>query len=111
MKSEYVKLSIPERMYGKKNFYHVQLSLLNLMKSLKDYKNIRTEEMTLKIALKTKISELQEQIGKFEKMLPAVPLKERTTIEKQERQERKNLSLEEEIEAIKHKISRLQLGI
>ena len=111
MKGEYVKLSIPERMYGKKNFYHVQLSLLNLMKSLKDYKNVRTEEMTLKIALKTKISELQALIERFEKMLPAVPQKERATIVKQEKEDKNNLSREEEIEAVKHKISRLQLGI
>lgn len=111
MKGEYVRLNIPERMYGRKNFYYTQLGLLNLIKSMKSYKSLRTEEMTLKIALKTKISELKVVLEKFEKIIPDVPEKEHKMVERAAKEEKRDLTLEEEIESIRHKISRLQIGL
>ncbi len=105
-KAEYVRLSLPEQNYGQKHLLASQLELLNLITSFRKYKDLRNEELVLKITLKNKVEETLGFIDKLEKSLPKADYEKPTHKSKKEISERK-LSLQEEIEKIRNKLAKL----
>lgn len=112
MTSEYVKLSPSEIVFGEKNLLQSQLEMINIIKNIKTYKESRKQELTFKIALKNKINDLNNQIKEIEKHLPKVKIPEEKKPGKYVREiteeEYEAISLEQELNEIKTKLSRLQ---
>lgn len=110
MGTEYVRFSVPERVYGDKNLLHSELELLGLVKRIRTYKKLRKEDLILRLALKNKVSESLENLKILDKLLPHSKmvglLKRRANEEAIE--EGENLTLEQEIEAIRRKLNKLQ---
>lgn len=109
-KSEYVRVSAQEKVFGDNHLLQSQLELLSLVQSFKKYKELRLNELTLKVGLKAKLEELKGLVESLENMLPMAGYHE----ERQDKTEHKvekrkeNLGLQEEIERIRRKIARLQ---
>jgi len=112
MSSQYVKLSKPEIVYSQKNLLRTQIEVLNILKSYKVYQRLRKKEFMLKIELKNKINEVKDNIILLEKILPKMLLNNMeknkpisTAIMREE-----DLTLEQEVERIRQKLSRLKEG-
>lgn len=110
MKSEYVRLSHSEKFNGQKEMLQSELELLDIVQSMRNYKKLRTEEMALKVSLKSKINEAIEAVKKLEGYFPKtnykIPKGSKIT-----ETIKKDLSLQEEIEAIREKLQRLREGV
>ncbi len=102
--AEYVKLSYAEKKYGEKNLLQSQLQLLNSIKHLKEYKKLRKQELLLKIKLKEKVIETIDELKMLDKRLPKVQPKHKIS----RKENKENLSLENELEKIKNKLKALQ---
>ena len=98
-KEEYVKISPQEQFYGKKNLLQSQYDMINSFKHQKEYSKLRKQEITLKIRLKKKIEEALSSIQKLDRTLP----KSGKIVKS-----RSNLSYQNELELIKHKLEQLQ---
>lgn len=108
-KSEFVRLSSTEQGYGQKHLLNTQLELLRLMESFHAYKELRGEELVLKVTLKNKIEETLNLIDKLERVLPKAHYRSSTPEDKQrdrKKRERK-LSLQEEIDRVREKLGKL----
>ncbi|MCA9485863.1 MAG: hypothetical protein KC506_03400 [Nanoarchaeota archaeon] len=109
--SEFVRISVSEKAFGDKQLLQSELELLNLVQSFKKYKELRLDELTLKVGLKAKLEELEAGVDKVEKLLPAAGYHEdKKKIEHKVAKSREHLSLEQEIEKIRRKIGRLENG-
>lgn len=114
MKSEFVRLSDPERVYGQRNLLHSQLEVLNLVKSFSNYNKLRKEEFELKVALKSKIGEVYELIDSLENKLPKSDYKIPKTIKsnfKEQKEKKQKLNVQEEMLELQEKLRRLQSGM
>jgi hypothetical protein len=109
-KTEFVRLSSPEKDFGEKNLLQSQLELLDLLQRFQKYKELRNEELVLKVTLKTKVEEALSFIDKLEKLLPKSTLKELTPEDKAKARAKieKALTLEEEIDRIRNKLMKLR---
>ncbi len=105
MNSEYVRFKKSEKKSIQKSFLTSQILLLDSLKRYNIYRKLRTEEMLLKIALKTKIEHVNNDMKSFEKFMPKTNLSSKDFPQIEE--ERKNYTLEEEIDLIKKKIAAL----
>lgn len=101
--AEYVRLSGNEILYGEKNLLKSQLELADLLKKIKLYHKLRREELLLKIALRRKLEETSDSIKLFQKILP----KTEADKPKVEKKKIKPMTLEQEIEDIKHRLDKL----
>ncbi len=108
--AEYIRLSPQELRYGQKAFLEGQLSLLNATKHCNQYKKLRKEEFTLKLALRKSAEEALVSLRFLQSLLPKTVLKE----DKHHRKEvssvvdERGLSLDQEINAIKQKLATLR---
>ena len=110
MSYEYVKFSVPEVMYSRKNLLQSQIGLLNLAKSCEEYRKLRKDELALKIVLKTKLDELKNSLGILNSLLPKIKIGSQSFLENSreiEATRKKRLSLEQEIDLIKKKLATL----
>ncbi len=112
-KSEYVKLSPQEKYFGEKNLLQSQLELLHLIQSFQKYKSLRNEELVLKVTLKNKIEETLGWIDKMERLLPVAHYKTPVLpeAERERKKRERKLSLEQEIEKIRQRLTRLKSGM
>ena len=108
MESEFVRFSEAERVYGQKSFLHAQLGMLDMVKSFRDYKELRKKELELKVSLKARIGEAFSLLEKLENKLPKTSFKE-SKVSKKGR--KKVLSVKEEMEELKRKLAQLQEGM
>jgi len=110
-KSEFVRISSPEKVYGEQNLLNAQLELLNLVKSFQTFRELRNEELVLKVTLKNKVEETLGLIDKFERILPKAHYEEkREEKEERKRKQDRRLSLQEEIAEVREKLARLRSG-
>ena len=109
MKSEHVKISFTEGIYGQRNLLHSQLELLDSMKRFREYKRLRKDEYAMRILLKMKIEDAMGFLDRVNRELPKTTeiADDEPTIKKMKPVE---LSLQEEIDKVKKKLSRLQRG-
>jgi hypothetical protein len=101
--TEYIQVSSEQKTYTEKSLLESQLGLISIIKHLDAYKSLRSDEITLKIALKAKIDELKEKIRLFEKLLPKTKYKDKFAEEKRIVHEAKILKLPEIHETIAKK--------
>jgi uncharacterized protein (DUF342 family) len=109
MASEYVRLSNQEAVSGHSFMLRTQLDILRSQQRFQNYKKLRKETFILKIALKQKIEELIVQLDELQKtlpksdyLLPPMPQPPRQSLNK------RDLTLEQEINQIRAKLARLQ---
>jgi hypothetical protein len=105
-KSEYVGMSNNERVFGQKELLNMQLDMLNTLGRLKHYKKLREEEHVLKIALKSKIGQSKDALEKLKGLLPKTEYKFGSD-EMGKAIMDEDVSLSEEIEIIRKKLSKL----
>ena len=115
MTSEYVRVSTEEKISGEKDLLESQLKMLNSVKFSEKFLELRNQELSLKVALKSKIEQTLSTLKEFERTLPkASPLpsnldvlpilgKEATRIEERHPKE----TLEEELRDIKNRLAKL----
>ncbi len=111
MSVEYVKLVKPEVVYSKKNLLQSQVEILTVIKAYEEFKRLRKEEFMLKIALKSKLEAVKNQIAVFESLLPKAKIKAEENVEQEKMDHqaiKKKLTLEQEIDLLKKKIASLQ---
>ncbi|MBI2632607.1 hypothetical protein HYW75_06385 [Candidatus Pacearchaeota archaeon] len=110
MNFEYVKLSAPEIIYGKRHLLQAQVDLLQTLTHFKSYQQLRKEELMLKIALKTKVEDVLSSVSSFSKLLPKTHFTEEKDSDGLDlfsfHQDKKDL--EREIEDIKQKLAQLR---
>ncbi len=111
MGSEYVGISSLDMNRSKTVVLQVHLEILNLLRSFSAYKDLRSEELTVKVALKSKIGEAFDLLHKLDKQLPHPKYKTPLFSQESKRTIERNLSLEEEIEDITRKLHALQTEI
>jgi len=113
--AEYVKLTAPEKEFGEKNLLQSQLELLSIIKHLKEYLALRKDELAFKISLKNRIDKAFQEIDIFGKFLPKPKLVKEVEADSEEnismphiKVEKDRITLEQEIDMIKQKLSHLQ---
>ena len=108
MSYEYIKFNPQEMRFSQKNFLQSQLDLLEATKSMRNYQKLRREEFMLRIALKNKIDQTKQSITLLNQMLPkASPPPEKKHKIPLSGQTKKDLSLQQEIDLIKKKLSQI----
>lgn len=110
MSSEYVLFSNFELKQLEKTFLTAQLGVLDSLKNLKQYKKVRSQEFSLKIAIKTLLNETQNELGILDKLLPQTSFKPPTPGQEEiifpfAEEEQRKPSLEEELEKIRKRLS------
>ncbi len=110
---DYVHLNGSEKLYGEKNLLGSQLEILNVLRSFQIFSLLRKEELLLKVALKTKISELHYLIDVFEKTFPKSSFKMEDSGKKKGgvKKSKEDLELQAEIESVRRKIEELGRGV
>lgn len=114
MAIEYIRLSPQELWYGKKSFLEAQLSLLNATKHFYAYKKLRKEEFMLKLALKKSAEDALSSVNLLQSILPKTTMKEEkhhvkgTVHNISSAIDEKSLSLDQEIEHIKQKLTAIR---
>ncbi len=112
MKSEFVGISGRGKVYAQKSFLQTELELLQILNNLQIFKQMRKEEFLLKIAFKMKVEELLSMLSNLERILPKTTFKfESADDRKKDREMKRDLTLQSEIEAIREKIEELKKGI
>jgi|SRR3989344_246722 len=106
MTSEHVKLSPEEQVYAHGNLLQSQLDIINSSKRLVNYKNLRKREFKLKIEIKTRISEVRDELENIDKLLPRAKMKEK--IHKEITIEKERDVLQDEAEEIRKKLQSLR---
>ena len=99
--AEYVKLSPSESNFGQANLLGAQLELLKLIQSFHKFRVLRDEEL---------IEGTSKEVVKLERLLPKADYKEDRGEDDSENaaEKHKRLSLEEEIEKVRAKLSMLR---
>lgn len=121
---EYILFGIEEMKDIKKSLLSSQLSTLNSLQHLHNYKKLRNDEMNLKIKLKSLMEQSQNEIQVLKKLLPETQYRQNkhsgqshfidhindpTTPQLHEEKEKKSrTTLESEIDAINAKLQMLQ---
>jgi len=115
MGSEFIRLSHTSTVVGKKNLLYTELEMLNILKSLKEYKKLRKQEYELKVSLKSKIQQVIDYIKELERRLPETSIKIKTLHStspkispKTSQDKEKRISFDDEIYDIKKKLEKLQ---
>lgn len=111
MSSEYIRISKEQSVYGQKNLLQAELETLTCVKRMRAFKDLRKEEIILKIALKNKIEEVKEILNILEKILPKTHDDKKVhTNEKIDsiysQESKQKISLETELEEIRRKLER-----
>ncbi len=116
MSQEYVRFFSRESLYGEKNLLRAELGILGFVKRLRAYKKLRRDELALKLVLKSKIMEVEEQLEILDKMLPhskmAGLIKEKKRhmdeIKGMTAEDKQAFTLEQEVERIRRKLEMLK---
>jgi len=130
--TQYVKLSPEEQLFGAKGLLEAQAGILTSMQHLENYRRLREEELKMKILIKKIMGEAKENLSALNKLLPEPPAPKKSRKKEQEVEEKsveennetrvpkrtkvirmtkepeENISpIEQELEEIRRKISRL----
>ncbi len=111
MSEEFVRISSTEKRYGQTNLLRSQLEMLNIIKIMRSFNELRKSELNLKISLKARMKETNDLIRNLEKILPKVKMKDTfSPYEEPELDESipSQGSIEEELEKIKRRLAKLQ---
>ncbi len=124
--TQYIKISSEEQLFGAKSLLESQANMLTAIQHLDNYRNLRAEEIKMRILLKKIIAEAKDCVSTLDKVLPASPAPEEK-IEEEEievlkipkapkiikivrltKDEKETVSpIEQELDDIKKKLARL----
>jgi hypothetical protein len=120
MKSEnllHIKLAYEESLETKRGILITQKDLINLLKTIKKYHSIRSEELRLKLRIQKKIKELQSNTAKLQQILPKIRIpnilrKEteevrRESVPKKMKKEDYDKNIEDQLRDIQEKLKKL----
>ena len=82
----HIKIGYDEALQSKKNLLSLELELVKTLKTIREYRTIRTNKLRLKNKLKRKISSNLTEIKKTQKLLPKIklqPIKKETSFPRQ----------------------------
>ena len=122
MKNIHIGLEYWDALYAKKEVLSLQISLLELLKNFKNYKETRRRELILKSRFKGELDLLREGVAKVQESLPEekeeeeevriiqkgirrIPKKQEKRVKKTEAGEYKDI--ETQLQEIKEKLARL----
>jgi len=94
--SVYLRLENPEARSSKKDILSTEISLLNIIKSIKNYKELREEEFVLRAQIYKLIKEMNLTIRKTRSSFPFIKLPEKQKIEEIKVKERKKIERKED---------------
>ena len=112
MKTEYIKISSEELTYSQKNILESQIDVISLMRTISNYKKLRTEEIMAKLQFKEVIEQLKENMNYLDKLLPNSEFLEdftnnNITVEKKQ-EITKSIAMETELDSIKARLAGLK---
>ena len=106
---EYVKINPEEQKSAQRTLLQSQIEILTIAKRYQKFKELRKRELTLKAALRRKVTELHEEIKIIDMALPNLKTRSPETEKAKAVSGMKERSdLESEIGEIKRKLERLQ---
>jgi hypothetical protein len=109
----YFKLEYEESIESKKDILSTEVSLLNLVKSLNEYKSIREDEFKIKSQIYKAIKKLNLDMKKTQASFPFIKIpkiiQRQSAVSKEEtpRKERINQDLESELREIQSRLASL----
>tara|TARA_Y100000310_G_C20669663_1_gene809543 strand:+ start:1221 stop:1556 length:336 start_codon:yes stop_codon:yes gene_type:complete len=105
----YIKLKTEEAINAKRNILYAEMNLLNLIKSIKKYKEIKKLEFKSKLLFRAELKKLTEEFQEIKKLLPKAkePKQKKVEIEESLGKVTKG-RLELELEEIKEKLEKLE---
>lgn len=106
VETRHVRLNYEEALNAKKQMLASQMSLLQIVKRLKQYKILRKRELAIKTKLKSAIANLNSKISLIQSTFPE---EDKPKVDKRKKriakEERKNF--EEELKDIKDRLAKL----
>ena len=109
----YLRLESPEARKSKRDVLSTEMSLLNIIKTIKNYKELREEEFVLRMQMYKLIKEANLAIRKTRLSFPFIRLPEKQKIEELKVKERKkermreDMDLEFQLKEIQEKLKRM----
>lgn len=109
----YIKLEYQESIQSKKDVLSTEMSLLNIVKSIKNYKELREEEFILRAQMYKLIKEANAAIRKTKTTFPFINLPEKREIakievvKKKRTEKKEDLDLEFQLREIQEKLMRM----
>src|SRR3989344_9291603 len=105
----YIKFNYEEGLESKKILLSSEMSLLRVLKIIKNYHSLRIEELELKSKLHRNIQEINAKIKSFQKNLPEIkvskkPKKEFEISKSKRTKEKYDVSLEKQLKEIQEKL-------
>jgi len=94
--SVYLRLENQEARKSKKDILSTEISFLNIVKSIKNYKQLREEEFILRAQIYKLIKEMNLAIRKTRSSFPFVKLPEKQKLEEIKTKERKKIERRED---------------
>ncbi len=106
--AEYVRFNPQESLYGQRNFLNSELDILNLVKVVRNFKKLRSDEHVLRATLKNKMNELIETLNMLDKLLPPGHFRLHREESAGLKEKEETLTLDQEIEMIRRKLEKLR---
>jgi hypothetical protein len=116
---EHVRITQNERKEGEKLLLQTQLDMLSTVKRLRNYKNLRKEELNLKLVLKTKLGETETLLSEIEKLMPETEykivegekpkkVKKEKAVKEEKPKKEKEFTVEDEIDLIRKRLETMR---
>ncbi|MEK6914502.1 MAG: hypothetical protein AABW83_02520 [Nanoarchaeota archaeon] len=111
MEIRHIKLDYENALESKKSLLSSEIGLLEILKRVKSYRNFRSKELGYKDKLRLELNKFRKKIEEIQKSLPSEYYK----VDKRKNKDRKvfkrDRDLEEELNEIKKKLSKLKGNI
>ena len=114
----YIKLDYDESLVTKRDILITQQELITLLRTIKHYHSLRSEELRLKLKIQKKIRELKLNVTKLEQVLPKIKIPEilrrepeemiKEQVAKKPKKEDSEKNIEEQLKEIQEKLKRLR---
>ena len=105
--TRHVKLDYEEALNAKKQLLSTQLSVLQTLKRLKNYKVLRKKELTAKNKIKTTATALKSKLNLLILTFPDEKEEPRTPKRKRRKEQEQEQDLSKELDDIKKKLAKL----
>lgn len=104
----HIKIEYEDALNAKKQLLSTELSLLQTLKRLKNYKFLRAKEIAVKNRLALEISSLKSRLNLMNSTFPQEEIKNKSTKKESLNKKEENLEISKELEEIQRKLERLR---
>lgn len=105
--TRHVKLDYVSALAAKKDLLGAEINLLQIVRKMKAYRQVRKKEMTAKNKLRIEIGKLRKSMESVEKHLPSENIKEDKRKNKGKKIIEEGKNLDSELQDIKKKLAKL----